>query len=370
MVTGLIRPDDRMTSRERMLAAYRGREVDRLPFWAKVANDTWRTSQPEAVRKLTDRELLDLIGADGIFGTPGFARVVRPRVTVEQRTDGNIRTTVTGTPDGELVERITRDTYTNSWHPTEFPIKTRQDIARYRWLFDDVRVEVDPDGLAKARRRVSEVGQRGIAIQGWGTSPLMHLVEHVIGPLNVHYMLADHADEVDGLIATMHSANCMFLECVAKHTPADAVVSVENTSTTLISPQQFRRYCLKHLRDYGRIIEGRGKMHELHMCGHTKVLLDEIDTIPASSIEAFTAPPLGNTRLVDGRTKAPSKTLVGGTNAMLWLRPVEEIAAFIEAELAACPDRRRIVVTTAGVAPPACKAEKFGQVADFVTSLC
>jgi uroporphyrinogen-III decarboxylase len=28
-----------MTSRQRVLAAYRGEPVDRLPFWAKVANN-------------------------------------------------------------------------------------------------------------------------------------------------------------------------------------------------------------------------------------------------------------------------------------------------------------------------------------------
>ena len=369
MVTGMLRPNDRMTSRERMLATYRGQEVDRLAFWAKVANETWRTTQPDAIRTLSDVELLDFIGADGIFHAPGFARPVRPRVEIERRLEGNVRTTVTRTPDGDLVGRFTRDEYTNSWHPTEFPIKTRQDVGRYRWRFKDLRVEVNPDRLEKARRHVADVGQRGIVIQGWGTSPLMDLVEHVIGPVNIHYMLADFPDEVDELIAAMHEANCALIECMAKHSPADALVSVENTSTTLISPAQFARYCLPHLRDYGRIIEDAGRMHELHMCGHTHVLLGEIDTIPASSIEAFTAPPLGNTRLVDGRSKAPSKTLVGGTNAMLWLRPADEITAFIESELAACPDRRRIVVTTAGVAPPACGVEKFAQVADFVTSL-
>ena len=56
------------------------------------------------------------------------------------------------------------------------------------------------------------------------------------------------------------------------------------------------------------------------MCGHTMALLQRIDTIPAASIEAYTSPTLGNTRLVDGRTCAPSKTLIGGTNVMVWLR--------------------------------------------------
>ena len=34
--------------------------------------------------------------------------------------------------------------------------------------------------------------------------------------------------------------------------------------------------------------------------------------------------------------------------------------------LAACPDRRHIVLTTAGVAPPACPAEKFRRIGQWL----
>ena len=48
----------------------------------------------------------------------------------------------------------------------------------------------------------------------------------------------------------------------------------------------------------------------------------------------------------------PSKALIGGTNAALWLQPVEAIVRAVAADLAACPDRRRIFLTSAGVLPP------------------
>jgi len=197
----------------------------------------------------------------------------------------------------------------------------------------------------------------------------MHLVEHVIGPVNTHYFLHDFPREMDELIALMHAARCEQVERIARHTPADLLVSVENTSTTLISPAQFQKYCLPHLCDYGRIIQDHGKIHELHMCGLLGALLERIDTVPAASIEAFSAPTLGNTRLADGRTRAPSKCLVGGTHCMAWLLPAGRIKQFILAELADCPDHRRIVLTTAGVAPPACGAETFGQVAGWLRTV-
>jgi len=133
----------------------------------------------------------------------------------------------------------------------------------------------------------------------------------------------------------MHETNREIVRQVARHTPTDLVVSVENTSTTLISPGQFEKYCYGHLCDYGRIVEEEGKMHELHQCGLLGALLERIETVPAVSIEAFSSPALGDTRLADGRSRAPSKTLVGGSNCCVWLRPVSRIEEYILGELAA-----------------------------------
>jgi len=364
-----VHPDDRMTSRERLLAAYRGEEVDRMPYWAKVANNTWRLSQPEAIRKLDDEQLQDYIGADGIFGMSNCVRTSRTRVETRDTFSDHTRVTTTRTPHGDLTERWQQDPTTGSWHPVEFPVKGREDLKRFRWVYTDVAYEADADAVGKAAARQEEIGRRGITKTGCGTSPLMHLVEHVIGPVNTHLMLADHPAEMDELIALMHAARLGLVERVAAATPADLVVSVENTSTSLISPGQFEKYCLGHLIDYGRIIEGAGKMHELHMCGLLNALLDRIDTIPAASVEAYTAPTLADTRLVEGRTRAPSKCLVGGTNCMTWLKGVDQIEQYIAAELDACPDHRRIVLTTAGVAPPACPADTFRAVGEWIRTL-
>jgi len=358
-----------MTSRERLLATYAGQETDRLPYWAKVANSTWQLSQPTPVREWAPIELLDYIHADGIFYAPRPVVVSRPRVEIETSRDGNVRTKITRTPDGDLTERWTVDPSTGSWHPTEFPVKTINDVKRLRWAHTDVTAEPEDEGIAEGRRLLAELGEHGILSTSWGTSPLMDLVQHIIGPVGTHLMLHDYPAELDELIELMHQSCLIRVREIARHTPTDLVVSVENTSTTLISPHQFSTYCLRHLCDYGRAIEAEGKMHELHMCGLTRTLLPEIDTIPASSIEAYTSPKLGNTRLCHGRADAPSKTLVGGTNVNVWLWPLDRIKQYIREELDACPNRRRIVITTAGVAPPGCSAETFRAIGEWIPTL-
>lgn len=372
MVSGInakVFPEDKMTSRERMLAAYRGEQVDRLPYWAKVTNGTWRAGQPQNVKDMTPLELLDFIHADGIFGAGAGMRVIRPHVQTEIDQSPTRIVETTRTPDGDMQELWAIDQSNGSRHPVEFPVKTVEDIRRYRWVYTDLQFEHNDEALAQARQAVREIGERGVFHSGWGTSPLMHLVEHVIGPVDTHLMLVDYPEEMAELIDLMHQANLRIVREIARRSPADAVVSVENTSTTLISPQQFEQFCYRHLCDYGKAIQTEGKMHELHMCGHTRVLLSKIDSIPASSIEAYTSPTLGNTRLADGRADAPSKTLIGGTNVNTWLRPLDEIQAYIEHELADCRDHRHIVLTTAGVAPPGCPAEKFRAVGDWLRTV-
>jgi hypothetical protein len=99
------------------------------------------------------------------------------------------------------------------------------------------------------------------------------------------------------------------------------------------------------------------------MCGKLKALLEAIDGLPAQVNEAFTSPPVGDTTLADGRTRMRSKAPIGGTNATLWLAPAERIVAAVAADLAACPDRRKIFLPSAGVLPAGVSFDKAREVA-------
>jgi len=158
---------------------------------------------------------------------------------------------------------------------------------------------------------------------GVGISPLMELIQHQIGPVNTYLFMADFPAEMDELIALMHEDRLRYLRALLGACPYDYIVSVENTSTTLLSPAVFERYCWRHLADYGRLIAEAGKSHVLHMCGKLKA---------------------------------------GGTDATLWLRPADEICQAIEGALAEAGSMVGVVLTSAGVMPPAASIEKIHQV--------
>lgn len=359
-----------MTSRERILAAFQGEETDRFPVWLKMTNPTWRSSQPGEVRDLGDAELLTAAGCDLLLGNRIGCRCERPHATIATKEENGVRTTTYHTPDGELVEENSLDSFTNSWHPTRYPVQCREDLERFRWVFTDTRASVDPAAVEAHRERQTALeAQDAVSITGVGPGPLMDMVEHWCGPENTAYLLFDHPELFEECLELMHQTRRKELHAIAPVCVADTLWMTENTSTTLISPSMFESYCMPHLRDYGQIILEGGTIPVHHMCGALNALLEQIDSLPALVNEAYTTYPLGNVSLAEGRRRMPSKCLVGGTNATLWMADPDTIVETVAEDLANCPDRSRIFLTSAGVLPPLVSLEKARTVTDALKAL-
>lgn len=354
-----------MSPRQRWLAALRLEPVDRLPFWPKLSA-AFPPAQSEPFRSMPLPAIHEWIGSDPHEHVPASFREVRTRTSTEVRTENGFQTTIWHTPYGDLGMRQQWNEPSQSWHPVEFPVKTAEDIKRVTAFYEDVRVEFSQEQQDKAEARAREIGQKASIAGAIGESPLMWWVEWLAGVENAHWLLADHQEEVEHLFDVMHRVLVRKAEIQCEHSPADMLYMVENTSTTLISPAQYRRYCFRHVGEYARIAASRNRNLVLHMCGHLKALLPDLAKVGARAFEAFTSPTLGNTTLLDGRTACPDVCLIGGTNAMLWTRPAREIIARIDADLAVLPHHRGLVVTSAGVMPPLCKAETIRTVCEWV----
>jgi hypothetical protein len=308
------------------------------------------------------------IGSDRHEWVPGCAKTVREKTSIRTSEKDGTRVTQYVTPASTLTAVSHYDTASWSWHPVEFPVKTREDIRVMSAVFSDAACEFDSDEFDRASRTMQEIREDGIAATGIGVSPLMDWIQHLAGIENGHLMLHDHREDVESLFEAMHAFLCRRARVIADNCPAPVVYSVENTSTTLISPDLFRRYCHTHLMDYGNIVSAAGKLHVLHMCGHLKKVLADVAELPAVAIEAFTSPPVGNTTFKDGRDACPDICLVGGTNATLWTKSAATIFGRIRQDLDELPHHRGIVVTSAGVMPPLCKPETIKEVGDLVRS--
>lgn len=358
-----------MTRKERFERALEQREVDRLPFWVKIFGPDYLHRQQPRYRKMTDLELADALDLDHMAGggSPVVCSNDRVQVTVQQRNGRRI--TRWRTPERTLTGISGFDAGSQSWHPIEFPIKTLEDLRAARLIFAHNLFEASDRLVRNNHERLRAVGDRGIVLVGMGISPLMNLIQHLMGPESTYYFLSDYPDEMEELIGLMHEERIRYLKCLLASCPFDYVCSVENTSTTLLSPEVFEKYCWRHLDDYGRLIAQAGKKHVLHMCGKLKALLPRINELPSTAIEAYTAPPVGDTTIADRARLCPTKAVIGGTDATLWLRPVEEICATIEASLRASGGMNGVVLTSAGVMTPLCPIEKIREVREYARRL-
>lgn len=356
-----------MTAKARWLAALRLQPVDRLPFWPKIFG-AYPKVQAGKWQTATTLQLHEFVGSDRHEGVGGCVTEVRPNCRAEVTGNDVQRTTTWHTPKGSARMVQQYDAASDSWHPMEFPVKTAADIEIMRAWYADARVELDQAALEKSRAQQRAVGDAAVTHTTCGESPLMHLVEWLAGVENAHYLLADNTDAVEALFAEMHRVLLARTRILVEFSPIDILYFGENTSTTLISPAQYRRYCLVHLLEYATVAQKFQKPVVLHMCGHLKALLPDLAKLSVAGFEAFTSPTLGNTTLLDGRTGCPDKCLIGGTNATLWLEPAETIIATIKHDLDELPHHRGIVVTSAGVMPPACKPETIREVAEWVRS--
>ena len=96
------------------------------------------------------------------------------------------------------------------------------------------------------------------------------------------------------LMAAMHRARLAEYDIVARCTPAPALIAVENTSSTLTSPEVYRRWTLPHVRDYAAVAHRHGKKLILHMCGLLADLLGLLAQTGMDGVNALTPPPVGD----------------------------------------------------------------------------
>lgn len=354
-----------MTPKQRWIAALKMLPVDRLPFWPKI-NSAYISYQSDNFTNMEVNNLQNWIGSDKHQGLADFIKENRKTSFLEEKIEGKTRKLIYGTKYGNLSATMKFDISSQAWHPVEFPIKNKNDIKIMAEWYADSSVEINRENLEEAKQQYKMIGNDAITAHSIGTTAMMVWVQHLAGIENCHYFLADYTSDVEELFDVMNKKLLKIAEILVEYSPADFFYLIENTSTTLISPAQYQKYCYFVIAECGKILASKHRLLVLHMCGYLKGLLPILSKLPVSGFEAFTSPPVGDTTLLDGRNFCPDKCLIGGTNAVLWTKSAEEIIKQIEKNLDQLPHHRGIVITSAGVMPPICKPETIKKICQWL----
>jgi uroporphyrinogen-III decarboxylase len=354
-----------MNQKERWLNTLEGKVVDRLLFWPKL-DDAYLHAHGEEMGYSSLAQIHDWIGSDKHLFLANIYTNTSTKATEKIEQHGVQKITTYTTPHGSTQSEHHFDIVSQSWHPVAMPVKNREDIEIMLEWYSNYTPELDQDKLADVIAEYNTIGDSAITAVELDESPLMYFVEWLAGVENAHLMLYDYKDLLVELFEQMHKTILREMAITCEHSPVDVIYMIENTSTTLISPKQFKKYCLPYLQEYTHVALSAQRKIAYHMCGHLNKLLPTLNQLNGVGFEAFTSPPIGNTRLIDGRKNLPNKCLLGGTNATLWTQSFDEIVRELQSDLEDLPHHRGIVITSGGVMPPQIEVEKIKAVCEWV----
>lgn len=370
-----------MTPRQRLLAALRGQEVDRLPWSPFLAY--WWEHRPQVVQGRGQAWFFKEIGADALlrgFTTPFTSSDVHglkyyesfcnpiPGCEVRREEKGDELRVEYETPVGTLTVRARNSAIGNTWFVTEHPVKRREDYKILSYIIE--RMVIAPNYEA-IQQEIESVGEDGLSmplISPFLKTPFQSLVEHFVGTQQLVYDLMDYPEEVEALLEVM-SERAMQAVRIAVESPVEAFITWEDTSITNISPTLFERYIAPEMNRWGQLVHAAGKLFVHHACGHVRALLPAMAKETVDAVESLSPPPTGNIEVWEAQEILGSQVgIIGGIEPVHFLTlDLNNFREYVETLL----DRvkpHRYILANSDSCPPGISVEKFRLVTQIVRS--
>jgi hypothetical protein len=290
---------------------------------AALGEVRWGDTSTVTLSRYLDLDIMDW------YSLP--VRIGRRNVTVEKRTEGDIATRIWHTPKGNLTEtiRVCRDdsgAVSSNW--TEHMVKGPADLPALAAIFEDEIVEPDPDGIKRAGERRDLIGDDGLVLGPMDGTPLGMMFRVYSGVEALAYLWADAPDALRDCFAVME-ANYLARLRIGVRSGIDGVVSVDDTSTTAISPAMFEACNLDLTDARASAAHAAGKLYFHHSCGFIRDLLPLYRRTKIDAVHAFTVRPVGNATVAEGRkTLGDRITIVAGLGILSG--PMDDRAAVRE----------------------------------------
>jgi hypothetical protein len=354
-----------MTPKVRLLAAIRGDEVDRIP-WSPFLAYYWE-SQPKCVQDRGQLAFLEEVGADPLFrGFHALHRTEWGRTTRSERENGGERFIEWETPVGILRERHVYVPQGNTWFLVEHPVKTESDFKTLAYVNRDTRLVPD---YGQFERDFQTLGERGLYLPVVGSelkTSFQSMIEHWVGTEELVFALADYPEAVEECLQEMRR-NAVESARIAARSSAEAFIFWEDSSTTNISPAQFRKYAAPEISEWADILHAEGKQLVHHACGHIRALLPDMAATGVDVIESLTPPPTGNVTAWEARDALRGRAgIIGGIDPTVMLNSsLMELEARVR-ELMEKMGTRRFILANADSCPPGVAKEKFARVSEWV----
>lgn len=320
-----------ITPRENLLKVFQ----HETPEWIPIAGHCDPYNQPnrdgmdpELSKELGDVQWRDTsnivfsrwLGLDIMdwFGMPSV-RVRRRRVTLETQTEGDETVHIWHTPEGDLRE-VTRicqeENGAISSNRIEHLVKTPDDLKALAAIYEDELIESDEEGVQRTLERRALIGDDGLLLAPMDGTPLGMMYRIYCGVETLAYLWLDAPDALRDCFSVMEKNYLQRLH-IGVQSDIDVVVSVDDTSTTAISPAMFEECNMDVTNARADLAHTAGKLYLHHSCGHIRDLLALYRQTRMDGVHAFTVPTLGNVTVREGRRLLGDRiTIMAGVNQL------------------------------------------------------
>jgi len=237
------------------------------------------------------------------------------KVDAQKEENGRIITTWQ-TSKGELrrVQQYSVDT--GLYYTVEHEVKERDDLARLAGVFEDKDYYLTPEDRELHRARRQLIGDDGIMLCPVSGTPLGQMIRVHAGVETTAYLWADARREMHDLFRVMEEAHHRMVD-LALTCENDVIVTVDDTSTTTISPEMFEEFCLGYTDRMVNAVHAVNKFYYHHSCGLIRDLLPLYRQTRMDAVHAFTIPPIGNVTVAEGRKLlGPDITIIAGFSSI------------------------------------------------------
>ncbi len=308
-----------MTFRERTISTFKKEKVDRIVWQPRIEH--WHNvnkkigTLPEKYKDKTILQIFDDLNASVRYYGGPFLKFKYKNIKRKTEETPSGTFIVTETPLGTLTEQTKTGEHGCSSYPSEFPVKTIEDIKIIEYILSHQEVEFDHEAYQDAE---DQIAHRGVTQFYYPRAPLQRLIMEYMGFENTIYALHDHPNRIRDFLKVIEEADDKMYEVLEK-CPAKILNFGENIDANLDSPDLFKQYLIPYYKKRIEQLHRVGKFCHIHMDGALKPLLPIINEAGFDGIEAATPLPQGDVELEELKEAMGDTILLDGIPAILFL---------------------------------------------------
>jgi len=358
-----------MNSRQRLLAALKCEETDRLPWSPFLAY--WWEFQSRDLQERGKFAFLKEIGADALlrgYLSPFMIEQGGDVIIRNYSADG-LQWEVMDTPLGALRTGNQYSCEGDTTFVVQHPVKKREDYRILRYIIRHLSLLPNYEAV---QEQITMVGDDGLCmplIAPFGKTGFQSLLEHYVGTEQLIYDLIDYPEEIEETLELMADVSRRAVE-IGIDSPAEAFISWEDSSTTNVSPKLFKKYIAPEINEWGTMLHQAGKLMVHHACGHLKALLPIMAQEAVDAIESISPPPTGNVEIWDAKEVLGEKMcVVGGIEPVQFETLDDNVFVEYVRELIRRMPEGGFILANSDSCPPGVKLERFAQVTEIVREM-